>query len=39
MINTPIEISTDIRAGMLRIREALIKILEITKYVIPNNIP
>jgi hypothetical protein len=35
----PIEIRTDTSAGILRIKEALIKILETTKYVIPNNTP
>ena len=31
--------STDASAGIFRINEALIKMLERTKYVIPNNIP
>ena len=39
MINIPIEISTDTNAGISRIRKALIKMLEITKYVIPNSMP
>jgi hypothetical protein len=39
MINISIGISTDANAGILRISAALINILEIAKYVIPNNIP
>ena len=38
-INTPIDIRTDNNAGIFNIKLTLIRILDITKYVIPNTIP
>ncbi len=38
-MNALIEIVTDSNAGTLRIRQMFIIILEMTKYVMPNNIP
>ena len=38
-INTPIDIKTDNSAGIFKIKLILIRILDKTKYVIPNNVP